>query len=563
MNKHYDNIFDIYTTKESTNIARKSTNESPERNTMSISIASVRLFNDTPESDDFFRNSSNDYFRNSSNDNYICASLTESSSSNENSNPKNVKLTSKKNFTGKDFEIMCTIGEGAYARVLKVKHKITGDIYAIKEIEKRLIEKEEKLYQCFIENEVLNLCNSPYVIGIHGIYEDLEKVYMVLEYCGKGDLSEFIYKHMQMQMDITIAKFFISQVVLTLEYLYSLNIIHRDIKPDNFVLDKEGKIKLVDFATVTFKAKIFDEEKMTFVNETEYLSCMSEDENKLKIIKKQKFVGTAEYMSPEVILGKEVTFSTDLWALGCILYQMLTGESPFNDKTQYLIFQNILNLKYNESKIKDKIALDLIKKLIVINPTDRLGTENIDDLKNHDFFKNNDEMVKTLDDFIILIKSKMKSKKSNTQHQQQIFESMKLEFIHPNSSFIPKHKDKEISKSVDFPKDFNFFPQLKLKEEKIIKIGILKKKSPWLFYDKRKLILYNTPKIEYYDPDTNILKGCIMLNKNCNAQLVDQNKFDLVTPNRIFTFMWKRRFDIAPWVLEINEAIKNALEAEK
>ena len=93
------------------------------------------------------------------------------------------------------------------------------------------------------------------------------------------------------------------------------------------------------------------------------------------------------------------------------------------------------------------------------------------------------------------------------------------------------------------------------KNGKIIKSGLLKKKSPYFYYDIRKVILYDTPRIEYIDPDKLILKGTINLNKKCSAQLIKSNQFELITPQRTFIFMCKDRYDISPWVSAINNAI--------
>jgi hypothetical protein len=134
------------------------------------------------QSEDFFRSSSVDYFRSSS--------ITIPAMNQE--DLLKTKYTSKNQYTRQDFEILCTIGEGAYSKVVKARHNKSQEIYAIKITEKRLMEKEEKMYQIYIENEILNFCNHPNIIEIFGIYEDEDKIYMVIEYCAKGDLSDFV-----------------------------------------------------------------------------------------------------------------------------------------------------------------------------------------------------------------------------------------------------------------------------------------------------------------------------------------------------------------------------------
>ena len=133
--------------------------------------------------DDLFRSSSIDYFG-PINDNNILNHLL--------SNNKSLKLTSKNIFTSQDFEILSSLGSGAYAEVYKAKHKISGQIYAIKIIDKKKIDRENKTYQIFVENEMLNLCNNKNIISIYGYYEDIDKFYLVEEYCKMGDLSKYI-----------------------------------------------------------------------------------------------------------------------------------------------------------------------------------------------------------------------------------------------------------------------------------------------------------------------------------------------------------------------------------
>jgi 3-phosphoinositide dependent protein kinase-1 len=327
-----------------------------------------------------------------------------------------------------------------------------------------------------------------------------------------------------------------------IEYFNANNIIHRDIKPENLVIHNSYQLKLVDFSTATFKGKIMDEDSFIFVDEKKYLQHSNtnleevfEDEDYFNIYKKQHFVGTAEYMAPEVIQMKEIGTYTDLWSFGCIIFQMFMGHSPFTDKTQYLIFQNILNLKYKiDPNLVPEDAYDLIKKLLKLDPKERLGSgltpdNTIEKLKNHKFFSN------------------FNAKKYMTILESRIGEHK--EIIH-ESPFTASDKEiKKISQSEKFEDHTEH-------KEKILKQGTLKKKSPWLYYDKRKLILYNTPRVDYLDPDSNLLKGSIPLTKECKAELIDSIKFELKTPNRDFTFMCKPKYDITPWVISINEAIQ-------
>jgi 3-phosphoinositide dependent protein kinase-1 len=195
---------------------------------------------------------------------------------------------------------------------------------------------------------------------------------------------------------------------------------------------------------------------------------------------KNTFVGTAEYVSPEVLKDKGAGSATDLWALGCIIYQMFTGTTPFKDKTDYLIFLRIQNLNYTMPDNIPEEVKNLIKALLVIEPDNRLGAgltdaDDFNALKSHPFFNGIDF-------------SKLNS----------IEPPFKKEFkLPPPKVIVPKNKPKQ-----ECPNE----TQKHKNTVAIIKEEIIEKKSPWFHYNTRKVVLDNTPKIEYIDPDKNIVK---------------------------------------------------------
>lgn len=223
------------------------------------------------------------------------------------------------------------------------------------------------------------------------------------------------------------------------------------------------------------------------------------------LIRRPTFVGSAEYVSPEMLSEKEVGPEGDLWAFGCILFQMYSGTSPFKDKTEYLIFRNILEGKLSIPKEFPVEAADLIKSLLIIDPEKRIGAgpqeNDFDKLKAHKYFSGIN--FDTISISLIPEKELLKSKKK---------------------------PEKDVSKSLNNSIDSKSLPL------KVLKEGIVKKKSPWFHYNTRKLILYSTSKIEYLDSRKNIVKGVIYLNKDCKAVLEDNNSFELITPKRTFVF---------------------------
>ena len=439
------------------------------------------------------------------------------------------KLKTKKEFKKEDFELISISGKGSYGTVLKVKLKNEiNKIYGIKVMEINTMQKLKKLHHIYLENEILFELNHPNIVKLEGSFKTKNKIYLVLEYLSKGDFSDFIKINYPLK-DKTI-RFYIAEIVNILEYLQKNNIIHRDLKPENIMLDDNYHLKLIDFATIKKIGKIFDKEKMIFIQEDQCLNNKNEnnfDEDDEEINKKRSmsFVGTAEYVSPEILKDNPPSFGTDIWALGCIIYKMYYGKTPYYDKTQYLIFRNI---EKNEIFFDDKISVpndakDLIKKLLITDNNLRLGAGSfgsefdINNLKKHPFFNdiNFENLINESPPFI---------------------NEFNLSYLNKNTNLNNINK---VEKNVNI---------------EVIKEGILEKKSPWFHYNKRKVILYSTPKINYIDPKTNELKGTIELNKECKAEHIDMSYFILLTPNRKYKF---KVSDNSAYVWEklINETI--------
>ena len=522
----------------------------------------------------------------------------------------------KNNSTSKesDYIKLSRLGCGSYGEVFKVKHKETNKIYAIKEINKAKLMKENKYYQVIIENLMLKECSHPNIVKYFGFYETQENFAIIEEFCPYGDLSSFINENKQ-NLNLLEIQYIIGQIIICLEYLSTKHIIHRDIKPENFLLTDNFNLKLIDFGTSTFIGKIFDtktnnfiddnckgpkhlsdsficshqiyEEQQPVSNNTPYSSfkykisdifnlfsnpfSSSSEENtnstKFEDIKRQKFVGTAEYMAPEIINSKKTGYYTDMWSLMCILYLCFTGETPFSDKTEYLIFQKITHVKYNEEKIHliPKEALDLFQNFFKAEPSERLGYKGEKDfdfnkIKSHPFFLIKEE------------KGKDNEKQNNYNNFTKIKQNLMFKCSYFKKFLEKKNKNykynlssvQSLNKIGDENSDYFNNNEIEKDNEmnldngkngKIIKSGLLKKKSPYFYYDIRKVILYDTPRLEYIDPEKLVLKGTINLNKKCSAQLIKSNQFELITPERTYIFMCKDRYDISPWVMEINKAI--------
>ncbi|KAK5809355.1 kinase-like domain-containing protein, partial [Linnemannia elongata] len=236
--------------------------------------------------------------------------------------------------------------------------------YAIKVLDKRHIIREKKVKYVNIEKNTLYKLDHPGVVKLYSTFQDSSSLYYVLELCQNGELLTYIKK--LGSFDENCTRFYVAQILTAVEYVHSQGVIHRDLKPENILLDHRMYVKLTDFGT----AKMLE---------------ASEDGTESD--RANSFVGTAEYVSPELLTEKAACKSSDLWALGCIIYQLLAGRPPFKGSNEYQTFQKIVRLEYTFPAGFPKAAMDLVSRLLVHDPNERLGANNmIDQLKQHPFF---------------------------------------------------------------------------------------------------------------------------------------------------------------------------------
>ncbi|MCL7035659.1 hypothetical protein MKW94_011109 [Papaver nudicaule] len=271
-------------------------------------------------------------------------------------------------------------------------------------------EEEDVYRRIWFERDVLRLFDHPLLPKLKGVIVTDEIVGFAIDYCNGGDLSSLRKKQSEKMFSDDIIRFFAAELVLALEYLHGLGIVYRDLKPENIMVQENGHLMLVDFDLST---------KISMKSEN-YQSRSSIDRSMPKETKKKKyrfpilnfcssgigsdesdrnpearvnsvrsdseksnsFVGTEEYVAPEIISGNGHDFSVDWWGLGVVLYEMLYGKTPFRGVNRQETFFRILTR--NPELVGEKTALrDLIGKLLEKDPTQRICLEEI---KNHEFF---------------------------------------------------------------------------------------------------------------------------------------------------------------------------------
>ncbi|KAF7024854.1 hypothetical protein CFC21_037131 [Triticum aestivum] len=273
-------------------------------------------------------------------------------------------------FTAADFELGKIYGVGSYSKVVRARKKDTGNVYALKIMDKKFITKENKISYVKMERIVLDQLDHPGVIRLFFTFQDTYSLYMALESCEGGELFDQIVRKGRLSEDE--ARFYAAEIVDILEYLHSVGLIHRDVKPENLLLTSDGHIKIADFGSVK---PTVDTPIKVLPNSTNERACT--------------FVGTAAYVPPEVLNSAPATFGNDLWALGCTLFQMLSGSSPFKDASEWLIFQRIIARDLRFPEFFSDEARDLIDKLLDVDPTKRpgAGPDGYASLKKHPFFR--------------------------------------------------------------------------------------------------------------------------------------------------------------------------------
>lgn len=244
--------------------------------------------------------------------------------------------------------------------------------------EKRHILKEKKSEYVKLEKDVLNMLAGAKhsFVRLFCTFQDSERLYFVLSYAKNGELLPYINK--VGSFDIECTKFYSAEILRGLEYLHGLGIIHRDLKPENILLDEKMHVLITDFGS----AKILDDpETVTTTTTTTMTTTTTASDGDPEVQQQQQyrrerrgsFVGTAQYVSPELLTDKTASRASDLWALGCIIYQMVAGLPPFRSRSEYMIFQKILKLEYEIPDGFDELAKSLVSQLLVLEPTQRLG----------------------------------------------------------------------------------------------------------------------------------------------------------------------------------------------
>jgi len=276
-----------------------------------------------------------------------------------------------------ELQVLQTIGTGTFGRVKLVQQNQTERVMALKCMSKVQIVASHQERNIMNEKNILEECHHPFILDQISTYQNTDELFILMEIIQGGELWTYIYEKTDVIPRSSlggfvepVSQFYCSCVVSAFSHIHGLGVAYRDLKPENLLMDATGYIKVIDFGF----AKHIPFEKRGKIHHKSFTLC-----------------GTPEYLSPELVLSKGHDKSADYWALGCLLYELLVGHTPFANDNHQEVFKRILqSTKYLRfpSRMGKKVQ-DLIHKLLTTNPIMRLGNleKGTDDVKEHPWFK--------------------------------------------------------------------------------------------------------------------------------------------------------------------------------
>lgn len=266
--------------------------------------------------------------------------------------------TESKKIGVQDFDLLTVIGKGSFGKVLQVRKKDNGKIYAMKVLNKKNILENNELEHTRTEKNILQKLAHPFLVNLNYSFQTPDKLYFIMDYINGGEL----FYHLQKEHKFTPerVKFYCAEIVLGLEYLHNSSIIYRDLKPENILLTEDGHICMTDFGISKEGLAASDDRTATF--------C-----------------GTPEYLAPEVLEGKGYTKAVDWWSFGTLMFEMLTGLPPYYSQDVQQMYFKIMHAKLELPDTMDENTKSILLGLLERDPTKRLA--DAAHVKAHPYFK--------------------------------------------------------------------------------------------------------------------------------------------------------------------------------
>jgi len=258
-----------------------------------------------------------------------------------------------------DFKIIKMLGKGSFGEVSLVRHVRTDKKYAMKVMKKT--DCEELYDDLYSEKKILAMLSHPFIVGMHFWFEDSDFLYYILDYVPGGELYHHLLR--RRRFPESLARFYMAEIVLALEYLHKDGIVYRDLKPENILLDADGHIKMTDFG--------LSKSGITSVGGGA-----------------QTFCGTPQYLAPEILRGAEHGTAVDWWSAGVVLYEMVSGSTPFQSDNRKEMYTKVVKGHISFPYFVSASCKALIRGFLVRRPQDRLGSGplGIQEIKAQEFF---------------------------------------------------------------------------------------------------------------------------------------------------------------------------------
>jgi len=259
--------------------------------------------------------------------------------------------------TKDDFELLTVIGKGSFGKVMQVRKKDDGKIYAMKVLRKDTIIARKQVSHTKSEKNILMKIQHPFIVNLNYAFQTKDKLYMILDYINGGEL--FFHLKKEGRFAENRVKLYAAEIASALDHLHNLDIVYRDLKPENILLDAEGHICITDFGL----SKQIESSEGTHT-----------------------FCGTPEYLAPEVLKGQGHGTPVDWWSLGTLLFEMLTGLPPFYAQNVNVMYTKILSGELRFPSYISDNAKSLLEGLLTRDPEKRLGTNGGTEVKHHPWF---------------------------------------------------------------------------------------------------------------------------------------------------------------------------------
>lgn len=260
-----------------------------------------------------------------------------------------------------DFILLKTVGKGSFGKVVMVKKKDDQRIYAMKILKKEMVLKRKQYEHTLSERRILENIDHPFIVSLRFAFQSEHKLYMVFDFFNGGELYHYLSEGGRFTEDR--ARFYAAEIVSALDYLHKRGIVYRDLKPENLILDAKGHIRITDFGL----------SKEGVEGDTITSIC-----------------GTPEYLAPEILRKRPYGVAVDWWSMGTLLYEMIAGLPPFYDKNRQVMYRKILEAPLEPPPFMSPEALDVCSKLLIREPTARLGYKGAEEIKAHPFFRSID-----------------------------------------------------------------------------------------------------------------------------------------------------------------------------